>query len=143
MTVALLLLALTPAARAATYYSQPPNANVLTNWNSNPAGGGSTPANFTSGDTFIIQTNHTMTNTGSWTVSGGATIQINSGGLLDGSASTITLGGNLVNNGTIQSMLGTTDILSPRPAPIRAPAPSLRAPAVLRASTGRSLRAAR
>ena len=108
ITVALLLLALTPAARAATYYSQPPNANVLTNWNSNPAGGGSTPANFTSGDTFIIQTNHTMTNTGSWTVSGGATIQINSGGLLDGSASTITLGGNLVNNGTIQSMLGTT-----------------------------------
>ena len=108
ITVAFLLFALIPAARAATYYSQPPNANVLTNWNSNPAGGGSTPANFTSGDTFIIQTNHTMTNTGSWTLSGGATIQINSGGLLDGSSSTITLGGNLVNNGTIQSMAGTT-----------------------------------
>ena len=107
--LAILLLALAPSARAATYYSQSPFiANALTNWNSLAAGGGSTPANFTSGDTFIIQTNHVMTNTASWTVSGGATIQINSGGLLDGSGATISVGGNLVNNGTIQSLLGTT-----------------------------------
>ncbi len=104
--MAILLLALAPGARAATYYSQPPFiANALTNWNSNPAGSGSAPANFTSGDTFIIQTNHMMTNGNTWTVSGGATIQINSGGILDGCAKSINVGGNLVNNGTIQGLL--------------------------------------
>ena len=108
-TLAFLLLAITPAAWATSYYSQSPGrADLLTCWNSNTGGGGSTPANFTSGDTFVMQSGQTITNGANWTVSGGATIQINSGALWEGSGKTMSVGGNLVNNGTIQSLVGTT-----------------------------------
>ena len=108
-TVVILLLAVIPAAQAAIYYSQPPgSANLLTCWNSNAGGGGSTPVNFTSGDTFVMQSGQTITNGANWTVSGGGTIQINSGALWEGSGKTMSVGGNLVNNGTIQSLVGTT-----------------------------------
>lgn len=106
LTVALLLTAM-PAAWATTYYSQSSSApNTLANWNSLAGGSGSTPANFTAGDIFVIQSGHTMTADANWTLAGGATIQINSGGILEGNAKTISLGGNLVNNGTLQSMVG-------------------------------------
>ena len=108
-TVVILLLAVTPAAWATTYYSQSPGrADLLTCWNSNVGGGGSTPANFTSGDTFVMQGGQTITNGANWTVSGGGTIQINSGALWEGSGKTMSVSGNLVNNGTIQSLVGTT-----------------------------------
>lgn len=107
--LAILLLAAVPAARATIYYSQAPGrADLLTCWNSNAGGGGSTPANFTSGDTFVMQGGQTITNGGNWTVSGGGTIQINSNALWEGSGKTMSVGGNLVNNGTIQSLVGTT-----------------------------------
>lgn len=67
-----------------TYYSQN-SGNVLTTvyWNSQRTGGGASPANFTSGDIFVIQTGHIMTTGNSWTVSGGGNkIQIESGGTL-------------------------------------------------------------
>src|SRR5262245_34528617 len=69
---------------ATTFYSQGSLApNLTTSWNSIRAGGGSTPANFTSGDTFVIQNTHNMGTTATWTVSGaGSTIQIESGGTL-------------------------------------------------------------
>ncbi len=74
-----------PAVKAATtYYSQGNLApNLTTSWNTVRTGGGTSPANFTSGDVFVIQNGHNMTTSAVWTVSGtGATIQIESGGVL-------------------------------------------------------------
>jgi hypothetical protein len=67
-----------------TYYSQTSgDPTVLANWNTNRVGGGSSPANFSSGDTFVVQNSHTMTTGGAWTVSGTASrIEIESGGTL-------------------------------------------------------------
>src|SRR5262245_55764576 len=79
-----LLIASVGVASAATYYSQASvNPGTTTNWNSNRAGGGSSPANFTSGDVFVIQNGHNMGTAAAWTVSGaGSKIQIESGGTL-------------------------------------------------------------
>ena len=67
-------------AWGATYYSKSGTApNVNTNWNSNRDGtSGSTPGGFTSGDIFVIQgsasapggTAHSLTTTGTWSISG-------------------------------------------------------------------------
>jgi hypothetical protein len=68
------------------YYSQTSgDPNILTNWNSNPGGGGSAPSNFTADNqTFIIQNGNTMTTSGSgWTISGNNTmLRIGNGGTL-------------------------------------------------------------
>ncbi|MBX7045165.1 MAG: T9SS type A sorting domain-containing protein [Ignavibacteria bacterium] len=71
-------------AYGTTYYSQGSvTPTTTTNWNSVRAGGGSSPANFTSGDIFVIQNGHTMTTSATWSVSGtGSKIQIESGGNL-------------------------------------------------------------
>ena len=70
---------------------------------------GASPANFTSGDTFIIQNGHSLTPPGSWTVSGGATLIINSGGTLDMQydLNKLFLGGSFVNNGTLAKSIDT------------------------------------
>src|SRR5437773_11916730 len=83
LTMTVLLLS-AGSAWAATYYSQGSlDPNVTTNWNSIRLGGGSSPANFTSGDVFAIQASHSMATTAAWTVSGaGSKIQIESGGTL-------------------------------------------------------------
>ena len=76
---------LTSAYLAAYFYSQSSSdPSVLANWNSNPGGGGVTPADFSGvGDTFVVQSGHTMTAAGSWTVSGsGATVQVQDGSLV-------------------------------------------------------------
>ena len=80
----LALLAFSTAARAATYYSQGSvDPTVLANWNDVRAGGGNVPANFTSGDTFVVQNTHNMGTTAAWSVTGtSATIEIESGGTL-------------------------------------------------------------
>ncbi|MCE1163804.1 MAG: T9SS type A sorting domain-containing protein [Bacteroidetes bacterium] len=67
-----------------TYYSQGSlNATSTSSWNSLRGGGGSNPPNFKSGDIFVIQNSHSMTTTGTWTVSGtNSAIQIESGGTL-------------------------------------------------------------
>jgi hypothetical protein len=91
----------TPAS-ATTYFSQGSvTPNTLTNWNTVRAGGGTSPANFASGDTFVIQDTHAMGTTAAWTVSGtGATIQIESGGTL--TANDLVAAPNFqVNNGGI------------------------------------------
>lgn len=79
-----------------TYYSQgnlPPD--VLSSWNSQRNGAGSSPANFTSGVPFVIQDGDTMTTTAPWTVSGtGNRIQIESGGVLQAN--------HLINTSTFQ-----------------------------------------
>ena len=73
------------ASFAATYYSQgvSVDANSFSSWNTNRAGGGASPANFTAGDIFVIQNGHTATTSAAWTLSGtGNKIQIESGGIL-------------------------------------------------------------
>jgi hypothetical protein len=92
---------------AVPYYSQASgNPSTLSNWNSNPGGGGSTPANFTSNNqAFIIQNGHTMTTTATvWNVSGTNTkVEIQSGGTLTESTSAISLSANtslLIDDGS-------------------------------------------
>jgi len=83
--------AMSTIASASTYFSQGSvTPNTLTNWNTVRLGGGSSPANFTSGDIFVIQgtgnggtSPHSMTTTATWTVSGvGAEVQIENGASL-------------------------------------------------------------
>ena len=66
-------------AMATTYYSYGNGSSTnLASWWTVNNGTGSNPANFTSGDTFIIQSGSSYTGTTPWTVSGtGAAIQIN------------------------------------------------------------------
>lgn len=79
---------------SATWYSQGSLiASALTSWNSNRAGGGTQPTNFTTiGDIFIIQSGHSM-NSGSWNLgSGSLTIRIETNGQLTGTGA-ITFAG--------------------------------------------------
>ena len=64
-------------SNATNYYSQGNLPMVTTtNWNSNPGGGGSSPSVFTTpGDSFFIQSTHTMT--GSWTSAAGVILTVN------------------------------------------------------------------
>lgn len=57
--------------------------NILSNWKSARDGTGSSPADFTSGHIFIVQSNDTITTTANWTVSGlNSRIWIETGGML-------------------------------------------------------------
>jgi hypothetical protein len=89
------------------FYSQNSgDPSVLTNWNTLPGGGGSSPLNFTTNNQlFVIQSGHTMTTSGSgWTISGNGTkVQIQSGGILT-ETTAITVSANTtlqVDNGGI------------------------------------------
>lgn len=108
--VALALLSCT-SALATTYYSGAATGDPtqLTSWWDTTGGTGNHPANFTSGDTFIIQNgqNYTIPAGSTWIVNattGGtaATIQINSTGRLtfslgtSGASANLKLGGNMV-----------------------------------------------
>src|SRR5580765_4566741 len=56
---------------ANTYYSvNSVSPNLTTTWHINRNGTGASPANFTSGDIFVIQANHSLTTTANWTISG-------------------------------------------------------------------------
>jgi hypothetical protein len=69
---------------ANTYYSTNGAApDATTSWHTNGNGTGSSPANFTSGDIFIIQSGHYLTTTNTWTISGtGAKLIIETGATL-------------------------------------------------------------
>jgi hypothetical protein len=85
----------------ATYYSRGSLApNSTSSWRTNPDGTGSAPANFTTADDiFIVQNGHTMTMSGTWTVTGN--IVVNNGGTLTTGANTITISGSTtVGSGT-------------------------------------------
>jgi len=92
LIIACLLLIGRATAWGATYYSQGSvTPNTLTNWNTVRAGGGSSPANFTAGDIFVIQNTHTMTTTANWSISGtGSRLWIENGGTLQAN-DTVTL----------------------------------------------------
>ena len=116
--VALLSAAIPPACTAWTfYYSQGNLAPELpSSWNTSRTGGGAPPANFTSGDIFVIQNGHTMTTAAAWSISGnGSKLWIEDGGTLTAnSAVTLTpattfridAGGTYVHNNT--SAYGST-----------------------------------
>lgn len=105
---------------AVPYYSQASGDPVsLTNWNSNPGGGGSSPANFTaSNQAFRIQNGHTMTTTAtSWIVSGTNTnVTILSGGTLTESTTAVSLSANTTlqvdNGGTLNHNVNSTGIFT-------------------------------
>lgn len=96
----------------ATYYSQGSvTPSTTTNWNTVRAGGGSSPANFsTANDIFVIQNGHNMTTSAAWSVTGSSSkIQIESGGTLTANhavtvAATSTFqidnGGTYIHNNT-------------------------------------------
>lgn len=104
---------------ADTYYSVAATGDPtsLTAWTNSA---GANPANFTSGDTFIVQNGHNYTipfNT-TWTVNAttagtAATVQVNSGGTLtftlsSGSTCQLLLGGNFVQSGTLAGTATST-----------------------------------
>ena len=90
-------------AMALTYYSQ--NSGYVTdlnNWNTNPVGGGAIPADFTGEHEWIIQTIHSMTTSGNWTVGeGGSAIVRIEGGLTISPTHQVTITGALIVNGDL------------------------------------------
>jgi hypothetical protein len=108
MSVAILMITLLSVSNlfATTYYSiNGRSPNSTSNWKTSANGEGSSPSNFTSGDIFTIQSGHTMTTNGDWTISGtGAKLIIESGATLNisvGGQDLLTLTGQLITNGTI------------------------------------------
>jgi hypothetical protein len=97
-----------------TYYSAgSADVNTLTHWTTARNGTGTSPADFASGDAFVIQNGHSMTTTAAWTNSGtGNEIQIESGGTLTATwiAATTTFrvesGGTYVHNAASGSANG-------------------------------------
>jgi len=92
----------------AVYYSQGSvTPNTTTNWNSNRAGGGSSPSGFNiANDIFVIQNGHNMTTSATWSISGSnSKLQIESGGTL-----TATFAVTIASNGTFQIDNGGTYI---------------------------------
>jgi fibronectin-binding autotransporter adhesin len=109
-------------SNATNYYSQVSGVfATTTNWNSNSGGGGTNPSNFTTiGDSFFIQSAHTMTGSvtsvagviltihGSWTTAGGTVgyININPTGSISLGA-TLNVKNNWTNNGSFTSTAST------------------------------------
>ncbi len=99
------------APTATTYYSQgslPPDST--SSWNTGRNAGGSSPADFASGDVFVIQNGHNMTTSAAWNISGtGSKLWIENGGTLTadfavtlatGTNFQIDAGGTYVHNNT-------------------------------------------
>jgi autotransporter-associated beta strand protein len=97
-----------------TYYSTgSTDVNTPAHWKIGREGTGTSPADFGSGDAFVIQNGHSMTTTAGWTLSGpGNEIQIESGGTLTATyiAATTTFrvdsGGTYVHNAASGSANG-------------------------------------
>ena len=72
--------------RANTYYSiNTVSPNLTSTWHINRNGTGASPTNFTSGDIFVIQANHSLTTTANWTISGtNSKLLIETGATLQG-----------------------------------------------------------
>ena len=94
-----------------TYYSNGSgDPAVTTNWKSNRDGTGSSPANFTTGEAFVIENGDNMSTTTTWSISGtNSKLQIESGGTLTASnavtlaaAATFQIdnGGTYIHNNT-------------------------------------------
>ncbi len=89
---------------ATVYYSQGSlTPSSLSSWNSNRAGGGAAPSSFVNaGDEFIIQNNHSMVTSQTWTIGGsGSALRIESGGSLYGAHAILLTGTFQLFNGAI------------------------------------------
>ncbi|MFW1123158.1 hypothetical protein ACEV8Z_24300, partial [Vibrio parahaemolyticus] len=63
-----------------TYYSKASgNANSVSTWGTNTDGSGPSPADFISGDIFIVRNGSSLTTSGSWNIDDGG---ITNGGVL-------------------------------------------------------------
>ena len=94
LAILLLMLVNIGWSAGTTYYSQGNLAvNTLANWNTIRGGGGTSPANFTSSDIFVIQNGHAMTlaATYTWVVTGGTVIIESGGSWQNSSATTVTI----------------------------------------------------
>ena len=80
----LLTLGMCSLGYGTTYYSQGSVApELFVSWNDCRTGGGNSPLNFTSGDFFIVQNGHSMTDGANWSISGaGSKLWIEDGGVL-------------------------------------------------------------
>ena len=103
LAVLVICSAASPKVWATTYYAASGNPGTLSNWGTTSGGTGTAPSSFTGANTFIIENGHTMTATGDWIVSGGATITINSGGTLDIATYNFKLGGSITINGSFKA----------------------------------------
>ncbi|MFZ4622170.1 MAG: beta strand repeat-containing protein, partial [Bacteroidota bacterium] len=114
--ILLFTLAAASTAFATTYYSKFGTGFVydLSHWTTLPNGTGSNPSDFTSGDTFVIQSGHLYQTSGNnWTVSGaGAKLIIDPTGILSLSLpSTVTVPECFVAN-TGQLFIQSTGVLT-------------------------------
>lgn len=104
MRILLLLSAffLLGSVNATTYYSQVTGSQdmtILSNWDSNPGGGGLDPTNLTtSGDVFVIQSSHSITLSASLVFGSNVNLEIE--GTLNPSSSNLTVGGSTLINGS-------------------------------------------
>ncbi len=98
-------------AAGVIYYSQSSGyVNTLSNWNTSITGGGSTPANFTSGDIFIIK--HSMSANAQWVVSGtGAKVVIAAYASFSSSGYDHDLTLDIENSGSYTHTVGTSNNL--------------------------------
>jgi fibronectin-binding autotransporter adhesin len=112
--VAFLAISASEVQATMTYYSTgSTDVNAPAHWKSGRDSTGTSPADFASGDVFVIQNGHSMTTTAGWTVSGtGNEIRIESGGTLTATyiAGTTTFridsGGTYVHNAASGSANG-------------------------------------
>jgi len=96
-----------------TYYSQGSlDATSTSSWNSVPAGGGTSPTDFSAGDVFVIQNGHSMTTSTSWTISGtDSGLTIRSGGTLTATFAVSAPNLQIDGGGTyVQNVAGSTDL---------------------------------
>lgn len=98
-------------ASGITYYTQSSGyVNTLSNWNTSITGGGSNPANFTSGDIFIIK--HSMLANAQWVVSGtGAKVVIIPTGSFNSSSFNHDITLDIEDGGTYTHSLGSSSNL--------------------------------
>jgi Leucine-rich repeat (LRR) protein len=108
--------ALTGAPPSTFYYQTGGNADLTTSWNSNIAGGGSQPSNFTTaGTNFYVPSGRTATFTMPTTFGIGTILQVESGGAITvPNAQTLTANGSLrVNGGGRLTLQGTGNVVAP------------------------------
>jgi hypothetical protein len=98
------------------YYSQGNlDPTQIASWSNKRDGTGGSPPDFLSGDTFVIQNGHNMTNTAAWTIAGtGNKIEIENGGTLTANyiVATTTFqvdnGGTYIHNATGSGTAGSS-----------------------------------
>lgn len=98
-------------ASGTIYYTQSSGyVNTLSNWNTSITGGGSIPANFTSGDIFIIK--HSMSANAQWVVTGtGAKVVIASYASFSSSGYDHDITLDIENSGSYTQTVGTSNNL--------------------------------